>query len=51
MLFTANVKKKCITEKNCMFDLNYHGTFKSTLHVVSSIDFMESHETTQLSLF
>lgn len=46
-------KEKCITEKNCMCDVSYHGTsdIKSTLHVVSSIDFMESHETTQLSLF
>lgn len=36
-----------------MCDLNYHGTpdIKSTFHVVSSTDFMESHETTQLSLF
>lgn len=36
-----------------MCDLNYHETsdIKSTLHGVSSIDFMESHETTQLNLF
>lgn len=36
-----------------MCDLKYHGTLdiKSTLYVVSSTDFMESHETTQLSLF
>lgn len=36
-----------------MCDPNYHGTLdiQGTLHVLSSIDFMESHETTQLSLF